>query len=150
MSPIQWTRVIIGGLLAGVVINVLEFLVNDLALGGAWSDAMRALNRPPAFTGNELVAFNLWGFLIGISAVALYAVIRDHFGPGIRTAIYAGLGIWAVGYLFAAIPSLAMHLFPRALVIYGVILGLFETVVGTVAGAWFYRPAELHRRITAT
>lgn len=148
MLPIQWTRVVLGGLLAGVVINVIEYLVNGLVLAQSWSNALGALNRPTTFTGTEVVAFNIWGFLIGIAAVALYAVIRDHFGPGVRSAIYAGLGIWLVAYLFSAIPSLAMHLFPRALVLYGVAIGLVESVGATVAGAWLYRPAEMHKRAT--
>ncbi len=143
MFPIRWNRVILGGLAAGLVINVVEFLFNGVVLADAWSDALRALDRPTSFSKGRVASFFVWGFLIGIAAVALYATIRDRFGPGLRTAIYAGLSIWAVAYLFAAIPSAAMHLFPRALLFCGVGIGLVEAVAATIAGAWLYRPAEL-------
>ncbi len=118
-------------------------MFNDVVLPDAWSDALRALNRPTSFTQGPMASFFVWGFLIGIAAVALYATIRDRFGPGLRTAIYAALSVWAVAYLFATTPSAAMHLFPRALLFYGVGIGLVEAVGGTIAGAWLYRPAEL-------
>jgi hypothetical protein len=110
---------------------------------------LRALNRPAEFTIPEIFAFNVWGFLMGFAAVWLYASIRDHYGAGWRTAIWAGLGVWAIGYLFGAIPSAAMHLFPRVLLIYGVSTGLAEVVIGTVVGAWLYRPNETTRAVAA-
>jgi hypothetical protein len=141
MPSIRWSRVILGGLAAGVVVNVFEYLLNGVLLAQSWAAAMGSLNRPEGFSSVQVVAFNVWGFLMGIGAVWLYASIRDHYGPGIRTALCAGVAVWAIGYAFGMIPSMALHMFPRRLMTYGVLMGLFEMAAGTVLGAWIYRPA---------
>jgi MFS family permease len=150
MIPVRWSRVLLGGVLAGLVINIVEFLVNGVLLMTAWGDALRALNRPEQYTTAQVVAFNLWGFLMGIGAVWVYAQIRDRYSPGPRTAIYAGLAVWAIGYAFGAIPSAAMGLFPGRLIGYGLLAGLVEVNIGAVLGAWVYRPrAEARARAAA-
>jgi len=76
MSKINWGRVIGGGLLAGLVINVVEFLVNGLWLAADWGAAMKALGMSGEYGTAQVVVFNLWGFAMGIFAVWLYAAIR--------------------------------------------------------------------------
>ena len=45
MGKINWTRVILGGLVAGVIINISEFLLNGVVLAKDMEAAMRALGR---------------------------------------------------------------------------------------------------------
>ena len=40
---------------------------------------------------------------LGVATVWLYAAIRPRFGPGPKTAICAGLVVWALSYVFTAI-----------------------------------------------
>ena len=40
MSKISWARVFLGGLLAGVIINIFEFVTNGVFLAAEW-EAMR-------------------------------------------------------------------------------------------------------------
>jgi hypothetical protein len=39
-------------------------------------------------------SFVLWGFLVGIFAVWLYAAIRPRYGDGPKTALCAGAVVW--------------------------------------------------------
>ncbi len=141
MQKINGLRVIAGGLVAGLVINVCEFLVNGLLLKDRWAAALKALGRPAGYGASEMAAFLISGFLVGIFAVWLYAAIRPRYGAGPKTAITAGLAVWVLGYLLAIIPPATLHLFPRRLLLYGVAVGLVEAVAGTVLGAWLYREA---------
>jgi hypothetical protein len=43
----NWQRVILGGLVAGMLINLIEFFLNGVFLAKDWQAAMMALNRPP-------------------------------------------------------------------------------------------------------
>ena len=43
MGKINCTRVLFGGLLAAVIINAVEFFINDLVLARDWEAAMKAL-----------------------------------------------------------------------------------------------------------
>ena len=48
MGRINWGRVFLGGLLAGVVINVGEFLFHAVLYKDQMAEAMRALGKDPA------------------------------------------------------------------------------------------------------
>ena len=99
--------------------------------------AIRALGKQMG--GDALLVFTVWGFLVGILAVWLYAAIRPSYGAGPKTAACAGAAVWGLGYLLASVTPLALHLFPRHLMAIGLAVGLVEVIAGTLAGAWLYR-----------
>jgi uncharacterized membrane protein len=142
MENINGVRVVAGGLLAGVVVNLCEYVVNGVLLKERWAAAMSALGRSAEFNSIQMASFIVWGFLIGLFAVWMYAAIRPRYGAGPQTAVVAALAVWALGYLVNAIPTIAMHMFPRRLLAYGLAAGLVEVVAGTVLGAWLYKEAD--------
>ena len=81
------------------------FLAKDM------QEAMTALGRQVG--GSQLGMFVVWGFLVGIFAVWLYAAIRPRYGAGPKAALCAGAAVWGLGYLLAAATPIALHLFPR-------------------------------------
>ena len=137
MGKINWNRVILGGLVAGVIINIFEFVLHGAVLAKDMDAAVRALGREVG--GSELMMFLAWGFLVGIFAVWLYAAIRPRYGAGPKTALCAGAAVWGLGYLLASVMPIALHIFPRHIMAIGLAVGLVEVLVGTVAGAWLYR-----------
>lgn len=138
MGKINLVRVILGGLLSGLVINIGEYVLNSVILMKDWDDAMRSLGRPAL--GNEAITlFVVSGFILGIIMVWAYAAIRPRFGAGPKTAICAGLLTWAMAYLFPSIGFAAVGLFPLGLIVYGTVWGLFEVPIACVAGAWLYK-----------
>src|SRR5712691_12137267 len=81
MGKINWTRVILGGLAAGLIINVFESVLNGMILAKDMEAAISALGRQMG--GGALAMFIAWGFLVGIFAVWLYAqfaraTVRDR------------------------------------------------------------------------
>ena len=137
MGTINWTRVILGGLVAGVIINVFEFLLNGVILANDMQAAIAAMGKQMG--GGALALFTVWGFLVGIFAVWLYAAIRPRFGAGWATALCAAVAVWCLGYLLAAVTPFALNLFPARLLVIGLVVGLVEVSVGTLTGAWIYR-----------
>ena len=99
--------------------------------------AISALGRQMG--GGQLAMFTVWGFLVGIFAVWLYAAIRPRYGAGPKTALCAGAAVWGLGYLLASVTPIALHLFPRPIMVIGLAVGVVEVLVGTLAGAWFYK-----------
>lgn len=132
-------RVIMGGLLAGVVINIVEFITNGVVLKGAWGRAMQALGKPATLSTGTIVMFIISGFLLGIGAVWLYAAIRTRYGPGPNTAIRAGLVAWALAVFLPNLGNFATGLVPTRLLVITPIVALVEIVVATVIGAWLYK-----------
>jgi hypothetical protein len=138
MGNINWTRVILGGLLAGLVVNVFESVLNGVVLAKEWEEAMKALGKPP-MAGNQIFMFVVWGFVVGIFAVWLYAAIRPRYGAGPKTAACAGLAVWGLGYLLASVGPIVLELFPARIMMIGLAVGLVEILVATILGAWLYR-----------
>jgi len=136
-------RVILGGLLAGLVINIVEYITNGVVLREAWGQTMQALGKPAELSTDAIVIFNIWGFLLGIAAVWLYAAIRTRYGPGPNTAVRAGLVTWGIAVLLPNLGYYPLGLFPARLLVISSIVSLIELVVATLAGAWLYKEREL-------
>jgi hypothetical protein len=141
MGKINVGRVILGGLVAGVVINIGEFILNEPILGTQWIAAMESLNRPP-MEGSMIVWFSVMSFILGISMVWVYAAIRPRFGPGPKTAVVAGLTVWFFAWLWGFGSTWVMGLFPAGLVGITLAWGLVESCLATAAGAWLYKEPE--------
>jgi hypothetical protein len=141
MGRINWTRVVVGGLLAGLVMNVSEAALHGGALGADAEALFKAYNVPLTPAPINLVSLILMTFVLGIAAVWLYAAIRPRFGPGPRTAICAGLAVWVFAHLWSGVylgcgfPGLIT---PK-LAWLPVVWGLVEAPLGTLAGAWLYK-----------
>jgi hypothetical protein len=100
---INTSKVVVGGLAAGVVNNVLGYLVQGMLLGKRMMDEMVAAAPTMAGKGMDTmttVCRVITGFAIGILIVWLYAAMRPRFGPGPKTAFLAGFVVWLCGFLF--------------------------------------------------
>jgi len=142
MSHNNRLRVVLGGLLAGVVINLVEYVTNGVVLRNSWAQAMQALGKPAEVSASAIVTFNIWGFLLGIAAVWIYAAIRPRYGAGPSTAVRAGLAAWALAVFLANLSSYALGLFPVRLLVITAVVALGEILVATLVGAWVYSEKE--------
>ena len=138
MSGINTARVVIGGIVAGLVINVSEFILNMVVLGADMNTAMTRLNLPP-FGGQAITVFVVLGFALGIGTVWLYAAIRPRYGPGPKTALCAGAAVWFFAYFYSGVGIMVMGVFPGRMMAIGMIWGLGEMLLASVAGASLYR-----------
>lgn len=141
MGKINYGRVLLCGLLAGVVLNIGEFVFNELIIGSKWEEAMGALNLEPV-SSSAMVMFIVVSFLMGIGAMWLYAAIRPRFGAGPKTAVCAGLTLWFFVWLLGFGSSAIMGIIPWSIVLYSAIWGLFEAPLALVIGAWPYKEEE--------
>ena len=134
-------RVILGGLLAGVVINIVEFITNGVVLNSAWAQVVQSLGKPP-LTVSSIVLFNVWGFLMGIASVWLYAAIRPRYGVGPATAIRAGVAAWVMSVFLVTVTNYAIGFVPVRLLVITSLVELIEIPVATVVGAWLYKEEQ--------
>ncbi len=140
MGRINLGRVLLGGLLAGLIINIGETVLNAFVLAQLWDYALKALNRPPMATdAGAIVFYIVLGFAEGIFLVWLYAAIRPRFGARPATAICAGLIVWFLVSMYTSAAMLPMRLFPRRLLLYSVIWEFVQIPLAAVAGAWLYK-----------
>jgi len=137
MGKINWGRVFVGGLVAGLIINLFEYVTNGVLLAANWDAAMKALGRH--FPASAIPVFIVGGFITGVAAIWLYAAARPRFGAGPKTAALTGFAYWIMGYALPTLGQIPVGLFPKRLLVIGSIVGLVEIVVASIVGAWLYR-----------
>ena len=140
MGKINWGRVVAGGLLAGLVLNCVDFVVNGMLLAADWNAAMKALGKGE-MAGSMIAWFVVYDFLLGIFTVWLYAAIRPRYGPGAATALRAGFAVWFVVAFLHSVGDVPIGLFPLKLYLVTGIVALASLPLAAVAGAWPYKEA---------
>lgn len=149
MGRINYGRVVIGGLLAGVVINVAEFILNGLLLRDAYEATMGSYGLTEATWA--MIGYIAAAFAIGLVLVWLYAAIRPRFGPGPKTAAMAGVALWFVAYVVPTVWFGAMGLaLGTGATVLTLIWGLIELPLAGVAGGWLYQEEEPEAEAAAT
>ena len=142
MAGINTGKVITGGLVAGLVFNILDFANNYLIVGKDFTANATRLGLDPA-AAESPVGIATWvviDFLMGILVVWTYASIRTRFGPGPKTAVFAGLVPW-FGITLVVLGLSTGGLLPTALWMKMAVITLFITSIGAIAGARMYQEA---------
>ena len=139
MGKINLGRVLLGGLLAGVVLIVFEFVLNGPILGDRWTAAMESLNVAAPEGAGTMIAYVVFNLVLGIALVWLYAAVRPRFGPGPKTAVIAGLAAWFLLWFLGFGGNLISGIFPTNLVVTILIWEFFEVPIAMLAGAWLYQ-----------
>jgi hypothetical protein len=140
MGKINFVRAILGGLVAGAVIDIFQAATNSLVVERQWIEVVTRLGGSGALSIKQIVAFNVWGLVVGIVMIWLYAtLLRPRMGAGPKTALFAGFLIWAFAFALGDAPPVFLHLIPLDLTVITLAVGLVETMVAGVAGAYFYK-----------
>lgn len=140
MSAINSGKVVIGGLLAGLVMNVLDIANGMLVMGGEFRSNAQRLGLDPAQmeSASGMATWITIDFLMGILVVWTYAAMRPRFGPGPSTAVKAALVPWlSVGLILFGLTHgglLTMSIWVKMSAISLVIM-----TTSSVAGAWAYK-----------
>ena len=100
MAGINWRRVGLGGLLAGLVMFVCSAVVGLImpeVVRASMAEIGSEFGDPAAtFPASATAVFVLEYVLLGSTAIWLYAAIRPRCGPGPVTAGIAGFAIWFI------------------------------------------------------
>jgi len=131
-------RVLTGGVVAGLVINVGEYVLNMFVIKTEMDAAVARMNLPPV-GGSQIGLFVALAFALGIATVWLYAAIRPRFGAGVSTALCAGATVWFFAYLYHGLGLWVMGMFPTATMTVSIAWGLAEVLAAAVAGAFIYK-----------
>lgn len=138
MQSMNAQRLFLSGLVAGVVLNIQEYLVNGIVLKDEWDAAMTTAGLQ-AYSTSGIIMLVLMTLVLGFISVWLYAAIRPRFGPGPRTAVYAALLVWLLVWVVPTVYNSLAPIFPTGLMMTATVFALFELPIATVAGAWLYR-----------
>ncbi len=150
MHKINNGRLILAGIVAAVILDLLEYVSNGVLLAGAWADSLKKIGVAP-LTVRGIIAFNVWSVVVGFLAIWLYVAIRPRFGLGPKTALISAAVVWVLAWPLAMVAPLAMHMIPRTLAIDTSLLAIPGIAIAVLVGASLYKegPAEVRRVATA-
>jgi hypothetical protein len=133
-------KVLIGGVVAGVVMNVIDFIVNMFIVGDrmkAETEAFKPGLSDQMMSSSTMVSYIVMDFVLGLALIWTYAAIRPRFGPGIKTASYAAILFWILAGIFMS-GYLHMGMMSSGLWFTFAVLGLVNFLLSAWAGAKFY------------
>lgn len=122
-------RILLGGLLAGLAMNVVDGVTNGVLLSEQYREIMRQVHAEHLL-GSSTVFWISMDFLYALAMSYLGAAMRPAFGAGIGPYVRAGIVVWLVGYLsvgwdiIVGVVPLGFHA-----------IGTVATLIGFAAGA---------------
>jgi hypothetical protein len=96
MASIDNGRVVVGGLAAGLIMNVVDGVTNGVLIADKWK-AQTDMLSPTLMARtatSSMIGWIVLDFVIGVLIVWLYAAIRPRYGAGPGTAVRAGFMGW--------------------------------------------------------
>lgn len=140
MRGTHWIRVVLCGLVAGVV----WYLLSALFLSLFAQDLVAFVQRGGSYSRSGGALFFVIDLMMGIWAMWLYSAIVPRYGAGPRTAAIAGVAWWIIKSLQSA-KWVGLGLLPREIALIPLATTLVAVLVASALGAWLYdrvdRPA---------
>lgn len=139
MARINMGKVVVAGLLAGLVLNVGDFLINAVFMAADFQATATRLGLDPAAleSGSVIATWVIVDFVMGIVLVWNYAAVRPRFGAGPATAILGALAPF-LAVTLVMLGFTGMGFFTMTLFVKSTLFSAINFAIGAVAGAWLY------------
>jgi hypothetical protein len=140
-NKINFSRVAFGGAVAGLVLFVVNGIVNGIILKDdfeQWASSMAGHLNAPSMS-EAMCLWTLMCLIQGFVGVWIYAGIRPRYGAGPKTALISGFILWILTRLSVSFDFIALGVLPVKLIEGQVIGGLFGLLLGVITGAWIYK-----------
>ena len=139
MAKTNVARVILGGLLAGLILNIFEYVLNGVVFASQWDAFEKMIGRQ--MRPGAIPFFIVSTFVMGIGVIWLYSAARPRLGPGPKTATLTGLAFWLFAYAIPAANDVVAGLSPGRLTVTVTLILLAGAILASIGGAWLYGEA---------
>lgn len=141
MAKIRTDRVLTGGIVAGFVILLGEYVLNGVILLREW-ERVRVELAVPATGLAELFLGGLLSVFYGIVLVWLYAAMQPRFATVQRTTLMAALTFWTVAYVLFLLSLLNGGFVSLNIALASIGWGLIEVLLAAVLGVKIYHSGQ--------
>jgi xanthosine utilization system XapX-like protein len=145
MFRINWSRVIIGAIVAAIICFFTDGFFHEKVVSADWKAIYDNLGiANPVHNPAHLAYFALFELGRGFISVLLYALLRPHCRPGPKTAAIAGIIGWIAFSVTGPAQFIPLGFFSHALWLKVGAFHLITSIIATIAGAALYQdPANL-------
>ena len=135
------SKVLAGGLVAGIVLNVIDWFVYTRLLATRMAESMDAFKpglSAAMMTGNAITIYIITDFVFGLLLVWTYAAVRPRLGAGPKTAVTVAGLFWIFATFINAGTYLITGMMSTNLFWLTSLISLITFVLGTWFGAMVY------------
>ncbi|HEX4386354.1 MAG TPA: hypothetical protein VH083_25540 [Myxococcales bacterium] len=132
-------RIVLGGVVAALINFFLDGALHGVLLQPYWLEIAAALHLKGDPEGAQFRYYILYDLLKGLLSTLVYALIRPRLAPGLRTALVAGLIVWALVLPVPILGLLPQGFFGNRFAILWSLYGAAPVLLGAVAGAALYK-----------
>jgi hypothetical protein len=127
----NWTRVLLGGLAAGIVTTIADFVLHGMVMAPTYMRYTEVFSQTQA---NPLW-FTLISICIGIAVAVLFALTRGSWASGVAGGVTFGFFVGLVGFFPSFYSPLVIEGFPYYLAwCWGGITMIDSLLAGAVLG----------------
>jgi hypothetical protein len=145
MSPINWIRLIIGGLIASLIVFISDGFFHERVVTADWIAVYHALGvNAPRHDAMGVIYFAVFELGRGFLSMVLYVFMRPHCKPGPKTAMCAGIIAWLAFSVTGPAQFIPLGFFSNALWIKVGAFQLITSIVAAIAGAAVYKDAGVN------
>jgi hypothetical protein len=140
VTKINWSRVIIGGLIAAGIAFFTDGFLHERLIGADWKAVYANLPAPePVHSGAGIPYFAVFELGRGIVSIFVYALLRSQFRPGPTAAALAGMVAWFAFSVTGPAQFIPLGFYSNALWIKVAAFQLITSIVAAIAGAAIYK-----------
>jgi hypothetical protein len=134
----NWSRILLAGMLAGMVINTGEYLLHKIILQQGWTDLMQKFKDAAEPKPGQFAALSVAGFVMGVLTVWLFAATRPRFASTPKAVISAAIAVWIPAYCVGLLAPFMLGILPAGLVFPSMAAGIVELTLGASLGGLIY------------
>lgn len=144
MTKINWTRLIIGGVVATIILFATDGVLHEHVLHQDWEAVYSVLGAHESTTSHGIVILYFLVFELGrgFLAMLVYALMRPFFGAGPKTAVLAGIVSWLAFSVTGPAQFIPLGFYSTTL--WGKVAGLqlITSIVAALAAGALYKESK--------
>ena len=129
--------VVTSGLISGLTISLSA--ITMVPVVGNEMDLVLANRSLPPLSNLAMLYFGILSLINGISLVLVYAIVKELFGGGLKTALIVSLIFWFLTYFLDNMSLIAYGFMPVRLTVIGTVWGLAELLLAGIVGSRLYK-----------
>ena len=140
MTGINTGKVLVGGLVGGLVMNVIDIATGYLILMNDMKAMLERLHLDASSLDSpaSMIPWVIIDFISGILLVFAYAAMRPRFGPGPKTAFIAGLTMYLMITVVLS-GFLSVGIFTTGVFVKSAACSLVSVLAASLTGAAVYK-----------
>ncbi|MBO6767473.1 MAG: hypothetical protein JJ901_04095 [Erythrobacter sp.] len=137
MQDIHLARILFGGIAAGLVIIVGEYVLNAVLLAEHWAELRHDFGISQPGTA-QYASGSILTLSYGVVLIWLYAAMRPRFRSDTKAAVVAAFTFWFIAYVLFLLSVWANGFVTFGIAIVSIVWGLFEAPLAALIGARVY------------